>query len=108
MSAKISTRDSAKMIAAIAAGEDFQTHGGLRGEAWKRDTLTSWDCGQLPTEHVNRLMIDHLSGDLTYVIFSYQTPIAWKMRDGHVRRPRVRYSVTTSQHQGKAGYVLGE
>lgn len=104
MTAKISTRDGAKMIAAISKGEDFHTHGALRGEANPVNVYP----GQLPQEHVQRLYRDLLTGEVTYVIFSYLTPIAWKMKDGSVRRPRVFYSRTTSQHQGKAGYVLGE
>ena len=105
MSAKISTRDSASMIAAIAKGQDFQTHGALSGIA----NPSGWiGTGEMPPEHRERLNRDLATGNVTYVIYSYQTPIAWKMRDGSVRRPRHRYSVTTSQHQGKAGYVLGE
>jgi len=101
---KISSRDSLAMIKAIGAEENFTTHGALSGVANPEYAYP----GQMPEAHAQRLARDLATGDVTYMIVSYVTPIAWKMRDGSVRRPRVTYSRTTSAHQGKAGYVLGE
>ena len=103
---KISTRDHRAMAVAVSKGEDFQTHGALRGEAWKREVLTAWDTGRLPREESNGFMLDHLSGNLAYVIWSYDTPIGWKMADGLVIVPDVRYSRTTSCHQHMARMAL--
>jgi hypothetical protein len=37
---------------------------------------------------------------IDYVVFSYGTPIAWHSRNGWTT-PDVRYSVSTSKHQGR-------
>lgn len=42
-----------------------------------------------------------------YVIYSYATPIAWKMDDKWFI-PDVKYSVTTTRHQNKIRVVIGE
>lgn len=105
MSAKISTRDCSIMAQRVTNGEDFQCHGSLRGEAWKREYLSAWDTGELPREHANALMVDHLAG-LAYVIWSYSTPIGWKRTDGTVVIPNVKYSVTTTKHQHMARMAL--
>ena len=36
--------------------------------------------------------------DAQYVIFSYQTPIAWKLADGRWMAPKHTYGPTTAQH----------
>lgn len=49
-----------------------------------------------------------------YVIYSYQTPIAWHVvaesckGDGHWVMPETKYSVTTSKHQGRVGTALSQ
>lgn len=35
---------------------------------------------------------------ITYTVMSYQTPIAWVMRDGRVIVPPLKHSVTTQRH----------
>jgi hypothetical protein len=40
------------------------------------------------------------AGIISYVVYSYATPIAWVLKNGEVIVPAVRYSVTTSRHQG--------
>lgn len=85
---------------ALSEHKAFTTGGALRGEEWTRSVVTNWDFGDLPTEHVNVIMIDHMAGAIAYVVWSYSTPIAWVLKDGTVRRPDVHYSVTTSKHQG--------
>lgn len=42
--------------------------------------------------------------DADYYIYSYATPIAWRVGDKWFV-PAVRYSVTTSKHQGIIRYV---
>lgn len=50
--------------------------------------------GQLPFVHVNRMK----EANPTYVVYSYETPIAWLNTTGWVV-PHILYSVTTSHHQ---------
>ncbi len=40
------------------------------------------------------------SDQIVYTVWSYNTPIAWVLDDGTVVQPPVKYSVTTSKHQG--------
>lgn len=40
-----------------------------------------------------------------YVLYSYQTPIAWVVA-GEWTIPPVKYSVTTTNHQGTVRYIL--
>lgn len=42
-----------------------------------------------------------------YVVWSYNTPIAWVDEDGTVTVPDTYYSVTTTMHQGKCRAWLG-
>ena len=37
--------------------------------------------------------------EVEYVVYSYETPIAWLLKDGTVIVPNVRYSNTTTNHQ---------
>ena len=38
---------------------------------------------------------------ITYVVYSYATPIAWVTSDGTVYKVKAKFSVTTSKHQGQ-------
>jgi hypothetical protein len=75
---------------AIAAGQDFDTSGALKG----RSGEAPWSWGRLDYDH--RASVK----DADYVIYSYQTPIAWRTQ-GQWHTPNVKYSVTTSRHQSK-------
>lgn len=97
MTTKTSTRNAADLI---AARRPFATSGALRGCAPAGHTMTHYDLGRLPREHGNALMLDYLSGRLDFIVYSYGTPIAWHRTDTGWTVPDVRYSVTTSRHQG--------
>jgi hypothetical protein len=84
---------------AIANREPFTTSGALRGES--RNPGYYVYPGQLPRELAAGLE----SAD--YVVFSYSTPIAWHGPDGWTV-PAVRYSITTSRHQGNLYAITGE
>lgn len=59
--------------------------------------------GQLPAEHRQGI------GWADYVVYSYQTPIAWHVSHGDDRywvQPDVKYSATTTTHQGKIAVAL--
>lgn len=73
--------------------------------------------GQLPDEWRAKWRQD--KGEIDYVIYSYETPIAWRVSDTwygnhgqtHSHRwvmPNVKYSLTTSKHQGKVRTALSQ
>ena len=69
---------------------------------------TEWDTmGQLPPSHRAGLKQHLIDCRVTYVVYSYQTPIAWVV-DGHtVVIPDVTYSLTTGRHQKLVREYLG-
>lgn len=84
----------------VGTPEDFNSlSDSLKGYA---DTSPMW--GKLPEEWITRMRNDKV----TYVIYSYNTPIAWKNAKGEWVVPNVRYSVTTSKHQGKVQTALSQ
>lgn len=88
---------STEVAVMIARCEQFKTYGALRAEH-----SSSVTAGQLPAEHRERLYADRDdNGGSLYVVYSYATPIAWYSTAWGWRVPPVRYSVTTSKHQGK-------
>lgn len=65
------------------------------------DTLSH--CGKLylHSEIQEQMREQHSQGfRATYVVWSYNTPIAYVLNDGRVFVPDVKYSVTTSRQQG--------
>lgn len=73
------------------------------------DPRRSLTVGELPSEDRRWLEADAQRADETkeplYVVWSYQTPIAWAYGDT-VRVPEVRYSRTTSTQQNYARAYL--
>lgn len=67
----------------------------MSGRPGSADTL-----GQLPAEF-RALGV----GSADYVIYSYETPIAWRI-DGDWTVPDVRYSATTSRHQSLVRFFI--
>jgi hypothetical protein len=94
MASKIrcSIRDSGT---AIARRQAFEAYGSMSGEEASSYPYT----GHLPDEHAKALLADAGKGDVDYVVYSYSTPIAWHTPKGWVV-PDVKYSRTTSRHQG--------
>lgn len=93
---RVAIRDAAP---AIAERLPFRTYGSLRGDCPPEDAMTHHDLGRLDRDHGNRLMLDYLSKRLTFVVYSYATPIAWHRDDVGWYVPDERYSRTTSRHQ---------
>lgn len=56
--------------------------------------------GQLPEPYRAEYWAATRAGNVAYTVLSYQTPIAWVLTDGTVVVPSVKYSRTTSNHQG--------
>jgi hypothetical protein len=70
--------------------EEWQNHSkSLRG----RKTFEGF--GRLPDEYHDACRTAH------YWIYSYATPIAWYNENDSLVKPNIRYSVTTSKHQGR-------
>lgn len=97
---KISTR-GAEVTYAIAGEEPFVTHGALSA------MLGAAGTGQLPQEWRAIYQASREAGTIRYTVLSYDTPIAWTTTLGELFVPKVRYSVTTSQHQGSLYRLLG-
>lgn len=93
----------------ITNGERFTNSGNT---FWGRtsDVITpdSWGAfGQLPEDWKRTLRArwEHV----TYVVFSYQTPIAWFDNDANAWIvPEHTYSVTTTRHQFAVSYALSK
>lgn len=86
---------------AIGNRETFKTYGALRAE--NVTGLSVWDSGRLSGDDLDKFREDPRS--IRYVVYSYNTPIAWVMADGEVYRVAQKFSVTTSKHQGKTAFL---
>lgn len=106
MTLKLRTRDGWWVFrdALMFTPEDFTTHGSL------------WGINRMPYE--SERSMDYVAGDLPlfyrdsfwradYAVYSYATPIAWRT-DGVWITPGIKYSVTTSRHQGKIFTALSQ
>jgi len=86
----------------IAQRIDFTSHGALSSRTYTSDDFApNYYGGQLPREHLDALIAAHKAGTV-YVVFSYETPIAWYSEHNNTWTiPNVKYSITTTQHQGQ-------
>lgn len=100
---------TANADAFIVARAEFTSHGALRGTGVNNHNGLQASPGRLPDPHRTAFLAAQPAygtrpgaedADVLYVVFSYATPIAWfTAADGWVV-PDVKYSVTTSKHQG--------
>ena len=96
----------ANLHKALSEHLPFSTSGALRGNTVHSPNGIAPFRGQLNDEEFAVLWKDAAEFDLAYVVYSYQTPIAWVRKDGSVYRVQQRFSTTTSRHQGVL-YLLG-
>lgn len=83
----------------VGTPEEFNTdRASIRGRTLDSNMRPSF--GRVPDEYSLDIF------NARYVIYSYGTPIAWRDRRGEWTVPDVRYSVTTSKHQGKVRAAL--
>ncbi len=113
---------STKALAAMQYGIDTRTEffcHNLRG----CDALGRMTTGQMQDPYKTQFVTDLADRKIDYVIYSYQTPIAWHYADIHLGTvhqdgrweiPEARYSVTTTAHQravrtaiDNSGYYVG-
>lgn len=95
---KLSVKDWAGIAKALGAGKPFRTTGELRGVDGGAGFLGT---GRLPTEW----WAD--AEGAAYVVYSHQTPIAWRLANGWWVRPLVTYSVTTTRYQETVDAAIG-
>jgi len=76
----------------LAALQPFKTYGALRGDVMDGYLPST---GRLPSAWVQRLRKEQPD----YVVFFYDTPIAWHSEKDGWTKPPVKYSVRTAQHQ---------
>ena len=97
-------QNRSKVIEHIASLDNFQV-GNVR--AWWYPTPLGVPTGRLAPEHV--ALLRQLHPDVpVYVIFSYATPLAWRVPGGSWTVPEARYSVTTGQHLSLARQGMRE
>lgn len=83
----------------IERREEFASHGSLRGQR-PEGMNNRPETGELPKPWADLFREHTTSGDVTYIVWSYSTPIAWE-HAGIWYRPAVTYSTTTSKHQSQ-------
>ncbi|MEU6260178.1 hypothetical protein ACFUEN_29765 [Streptomyces griseorubiginosus] len=92
--AKLAT-ESWSVRRALAARQPFTTYG-----AFRATNQRNYCVGRLPQQWADRYRADADAGRIVYQVYSYSTPIAWVLDDGAIVVPQVRYSLTTTRHQG--------
>ena len=83
---------------ALTRREPFNTYGAFR--AIEGATGGYANTGRLPEPYDTAYRETAVEGRITYTVLSYRTPIAWVLDDGQVIIPDVKYSITTTGHQG--------
>jgi hypothetical protein len=72
--------------------------GSLRGETSPR--VGPWDTGRLNESERKRLETDRDTVGISYIVYSYATPIGWVTNDGVLYKVTQKFSPTTSCHWG--------
>ena len=93
--------NSREVAERIRDREAFETHGALKATRQHGYAQS----GRLSGPDLEAFNRDN--GSITYVVWSYATPIAWVTDDSRIHKVAQRFSVTTSKHQGKL-YLLGD
>lgn len=79
----------------MATRQPFTCNGNFTGEVGN-----AWTYGQLPEPFRSEYKAAEDAGQVAYTVSSYYTPIGWVLTSGEVIIPEVKYSSTTSRHQG--------
>ena len=89
------------MIPALVADRKEFTGNTMSGRIKGKNAILS--TGRMPQEFVDELLSDintMPNESYIYLVYSYQTVIGWWTQEHGWKRPDVKYSVTTSKHQG--------
>jgi hypothetical protein len=91
-------------INALANLEPFKRSGfamqGVEGAAYSTGRMPAGDAAEYNAHAKNN--------EIAYTVLSYATPIAYVTRDGAVRVPDAKYSVTTTHHQSLCKVYLNK
>lgn len=85
-------------IGKIANREEFQGNT-LCGRKVTSAAPNPYGLGRMDGDAKALWFADVVSEQITYVVFSYATPIAWHRKDTGWTIPSTKYSKTTSTHQ---------
>ena len=85
----------------IRNAEAFRTRGALRGEAAGYLRTIGW----MPPG-VLAILDQDLAEGVDYIVYSYDTAIAWRLESGTWRVPAHNYSPTTATHQWQISAAL--
>ena len=85
-------------IGKIAKMEEFDGNS-MCGRLVTSAAPNPYSLGLMDGEVRDRWYADVASEQITYVVFSYATPIAWHRKDTGWTVPSQKYSATTSRHQ---------
>jgi hypothetical protein len=93
-------------LRAVVIDSDYQISRLVREyEKFRHSTCDTDDesnpFGRLSKDHGWTLVSDMLYDGPVYVVYSYDTPIAWVTKSGREVKPSAKYSATTSKHLGK-------
>jgi hypothetical protein len=88
----------------IATERQF-TASALSGSSFKRYTI---DAGRLNAEEYAKLNEATHGEEWVYVVFSYGTPIAWRIDGGEWYVVSQKFSPTTSKHQNLTRRAIAE
>jgi len=89
---------------ALKNRQDVRTSGAMRAQSNRPGCIPN--TGRLSDAEVIALRDDSDAHGITYVVYSYATPIAWVRGDGEVHLVAQRFSPTTSKHQSIAACYL--
>ena len=104
MTEKLSTRNPGPIAKKLLALESFKTNGALKGVA-----KPEWiDHGKISVRDFNFLLGDRNYYGIDYVIYSYETPIAWLRGDGEWAMPEAGYTPTTKKHKATIREAIQE
>jgi hypothetical protein len=93
-----------KITEAIRARRDFRIANMSGTRIGSRYPVQGGELNHHPAERA-RLDTGIDRGEITYVIYSFATPIGW-VEDGAGYVPDVRYTITTTHHQNVARVAL--
>ena len=104
MTEKLTTRNPGPIAKKLLALESFKTNGALKGVA-----KPEWiDHGRISVRDYDFLRGDRNYYGIDYVIYSYDTPIAWLRGDGEWAMPEAGYTPTTTRHKNTIRAAIQE
>lgn len=96
-----------RLLDIIKANQEFHNVGGtFRGVHWDADSAKLPNQGMMSPADFNTLERRHRLTGINYVVWSYQTVIAYRTCDGVWHVPSAKYSKATSRQQGQIMTVV--